>query len=263
MNASTLKFYSGQIEFHEDLPLESIISSSSNTDILSCPDYNSKSQKERLIKGNKVCLLLLPSHMIPCDILKYFTKSYLDTILSMQILKHIDKNDDKYLALLELETKEDAVKLIRDYDQQILSSLEQIPCILYSVKTVKLATADGNNLEYSYNCDINEKMSAMGSSKSPEIFMHSPSSSMVRKSRSSSLMSSLDVYPPNTASSSLNNREHETDHFSPLEELFCPVCLEQIDFLKPYSFTTACHHTYHIDCIKKLEGPQCPVCSKT
>lgn len=258
MNASTLKFDSGQIEFHEELPLESIISSS-NADTISSSDYNLKLHKERIIKGNKVCLLLLPSYMIPCDILKYFTKSYLDTILSMQILKHIDKNDDKYFALLELETEEDAAKLIRDFNDQILSSLEQILCILYSVKTVKLATADGNNLEYSYNSDVLERMSPIGSISSPDMnrCMTSPNSSMIRKSRSSSLMSSLDVYPPTTT---ILNRELEIEHFSPLEELFCPVCLDQIDFLKPYSFTTACHHTYHIDCIRKLEGPQCPVC---
>lgn len=261
MSSTTLQFDTGRIEFHEELPLESIINNCYNADDISYPSEKTlKSHKERIIKGTKVCLVLLPSYMIPCDILKYFTKSYLDTILSMKILKHIDKNDDKYLALLELEKEEDAVKLIRDFSEQILSSLEQTLCVLYSVKTVKLATVDGNNLEYSYISDVNNRISPTGSMSSPDMSrcMQSPNSSNIRKSRSSSLMSSLDVYSPTTVT--LSSRELENDIFVPLEEFFCPVCLEQIDFLKPYSFTTACHHTYHIDCIRKLEGPQCPVC---
>ena len=41
---------------------------------------------------------------------------------------------------------------------------------------------------------------------------------------------------------------------------YCPVCLEPLNEQQPRSFSTACNHTFHIDCIAKLEGTTCPVC---
>lgn len=46
----------------------------------------------------------------------------------------------------------------------------------------------------------------------------------------------------------------------PLAEDICPVCLDRISNNTPLSFTTCCNHTFHISCVSKLEGLQCPVC---
>lgn len=51
-----------------------------------------------------------------------------------------------------------------------------------------------------------------------------------------------------------------TDKIDPDECERCVLCLDSISTILPKSFTTYCNHTFHIDCIVKLEAPQCPVC---
>lgn len=299
MLSSVLRFNSGVFHFHEELPTQSYISS--NADISSSTfatnDHLSK-PNNRIIKGNKVCLLNVPSFMIPCEILKYFTKPYLDKILSMQILRHIGDHDDKYLAYLELDCEASAKSLINDFDGQPLSTLEQISCVMYSIRSVHLSTADDGESETDYQYE--EKIDMSESSALAATFctgVQSTSSRFLSSSPSSSTSSfmlrsralSLSSFPSALASSSptnsrkmfpltaskAQNENGELHITNPddldaaaapadgglcVEENFCPVCLEVINSSKPHSFTTACHHTYHIDCISKLEGPQCPVC---
>lgn len=317
MTSSFLHFQSGVIEFHEELPVQSVLSQSHNP-IPShsvIPLYHANTNS-RIVKGTRICLLLLPSHMIPCDILKYITKEYLDKILSIQILHHIGINDDKYLALLEVEDESSAVELIRDFNNQPLSSLEQILCVLYSVKTMKLATAnDGNSdFEYEYDCHRQEDrennssnsrsigIGIGGGSSSSNKGNGSEKSNKSNSNRNSVKSNSNDNSNGSSSNNSNANRSSSMDILdsdlvgvsglagtgrylisSPSvsstfrrraraasliemkgedkeDDAYCPVCLESISSSRPCSFTTACRHTYHIECIGKLEGPQCPVC---
>lgn len=304
MLSSVLHFNSGVFHFHEELPTQSYISSITDISASTFATDDRKSSKltksnARIVKGNKVCLLNVPSFMIPCEILRYFTKPYLDSILSMQILRHTGDNDDKYLVYLELDCESSAKSLIRDFDGQPLSTLEQISCVLYSIRSVHLSTADDGNSETDYQYketdDTSESLSVGTTSctgiasTSARFLSSSPSSSTssfmlrTRALSLSSFPSTLATTSPTisrklqplTASKAKAQIENSALHISNPEDLdaaapaeeglcveenFCPVCLEVINGTNPHSFTTACHHTYHIDCISKLEGPQCPVC---
>lgn len=52
----------------------------------------------------------------------------------------------------------------------------------------------------------------------------------------------------------------KTDNYRDLNDANCVLCLEAISKELPKNFTTFCKHTFHIDCLVKVEGPQCPVC---
>ena len=376
MTSSFLHFVSGVIEFHEELSIPRLISENAENSTFgsytSCGDQSSGvNEPQGIVSGTKVCLLILPSHMIPCDILRYFTRPFLDKILSMQILRHIAPHVDKYLALIELDSEKSANELICDFNGQPLCTLEEVNCIIYSVKSVQLSTADDSNSHVEYD----HRDSAIGthrSTSSGSISMEHPSvvtrfltlspPSSVRKqtTRSLSLSSVPSLTSPSsdsftgtlneknssiagvkgngnlkrtgaaTALSSVGGKDAGSAGFSldgiglkntgvssdrisgmthfttditytaagviPVHEksididadsddliqqvyvneepevceekeiqvqgddYICPVCLEPINSSRPFSFTTACRHTYHIDCISKLEGPQCPVC---
>ena len=85
-----------------------------------------KLKGEKVVIGSTVCLLILPAYMIPGDILRYFTKPYLDKIQSMRILRHVGTRHDKYLAIIDLDSEKSAREIIRDFDGQLLSTLEEI-----------------------------------------------------------------------------------------------------------------------------------------
>lgn len=300
MASSVLRFSSGVLEFHEQLPMYSYAphradnSSAVNESHLrkEVNSFSSDSSKRTVI-GNKVCLLTVPSFMIPCEILRYFPTKSLDTILSMKILRHAGNNDDKYLAFLEFDSEESARNLIRDFDGQPLSTLEQVSCVLYSIKSVHLYTANDNDSrsDFRYKKDIDTTRASLHASSSCadissstcRFLSSSPTSSSFKlKARSLSISSFSGVVnssPPTISgmhciSSTLMSNDcmpsflvgddsrlaGVTDEMHPSEEIICPVCLEVIHGSSPHSFTTACQHTYHIDCISKLEGPQCPVC---
>ena len=291
MTSNLLQFSTGTFEFHEQLPVlllaaSNAESSASTYSIDNLKDSNAlgTDKSDRIVRGNKVCLLMVPSFMIPCEILRYFTTTYLEKMLSIQILHHTGNNDDKYLAFLELDSEESAKSFIKDFDGQPLSSLEQVSCILYSIKSVHASTVSCHDTgsEYQYgernNITGHTTFREMPSATDSSRLIPSPTSSKLR-SRALSLSSfptaitapdNLSAKPSKiTTFSSLGNLPGiETTPLSspkeaascPVEENFCPVCLEVIHSASPHSFTTACQHTYHIDCISKLEGPQCPVC---
>ena len=295
MTSNLLQFSTGTLEFHEQLPL--LCHPTSDADFTAVADSvdnlnhlnpSEAGKSDRIIQGNKVCLLLVPSFMIPCEILRYFTKSYLDRMLSIQILRHIGNNDDKYLAFLELDSEESAKCFIQDFNGQPLSSLEQVTCILYSIKTVHASTVNCHDSvnEYQYGERNSTVQTAFREIPSATDSAMCQNNHLVLSPHSSKLRSralSFSSFPtaitaldnPSTKPSQVTtysslgnisgietapqNASKETV-LSPAEENFCPVCLEVIQSSHPHSFTTACQHTYHIDCISKLEGPQCPVC---
>ena len=385
MTSSFLNFISGVIEFHEELSVPRLTSenveNSNFGSYASCSDNSSGgNNSRRIVSGTKVCLLILPSHMIPCDILRYFTRPFLDKILSMQILRHIAPHVDKYLALIELDNENSANELISDFNGQPLCTLEEVNCILYSVKSVSLSTADDSNCHTEYDhrdsaAGIHRSTSSGSVSKEHSsavarfLTLSPPSSIRKQTTRSLSLSSVPSIASPSsdslTVTRTLNEKNlsiagtkgnvagtkgnenpkrtgsatalspvggidaelagfsidgmdmknagvsvnsisgmlHSTTNIASItasvipvyeksididtdsndfiqqayvnketevfvdkemqgqgDDYICPVCLEPINSSRPFSFTTACRHTYHIDCISKLEGPQCPVC---
>ena len=81
-----------------------------------------------------LCLLEIPPFMIPGEILHFFG-AILQYIISVKILQHYI-NTDKYLAILIVDSIENARKIHSDYNGQSLSSLENVTCQLFFVKKI-------------------------------------------------------------------------------------------------------------------------------
>jgi BRCA1-associated protein len=214
-----------------------------------------------------VCLLLIPSYMIPNEMLKYFN-SYLDQILSIRILRHYyDK--EKYLCLIQLTSHEYAKRFILDYHKQMLSSLDNTYCLLYLVKNIKYCSLD----QWRYDDSFIESFTR--SSRSNSIDMPLPFRSpdavgdsdlygnIISETNLQSLYESISS--PYSRSVSPVRTPHDTmktseDDGMMDDEITCPVCLDRIISERPCTFTMGCNHTFHIGCVLRLEGPQCPVC---
>jgi hypothetical protein len=90
-----------------------------------------------------LCLLLVPSFMIPTEIIHFFSSS-LEKINSIRIFAH--RNDsEKYMAILCVNSPLLASEIIRDYNSQLLSSLDRTYCLLFPVKDILFNIAIDNN----------------------------------------------------------------------------------------------------------------------
>ncbi len=175
-------------------------------------------------RSKMLCVETVPSYMIPGELLRFFA-TIMSQIMSIKIYRHYT-NPEVYLAIVLLESHESALQMITDYNQQLMSSLEENT---YCQLSLVVGFEFNNDQD---NENLSEKSSLLKD-------LHSEVSS-------SSLIS--------------ENTDSKLKDIANEQEFLCPVCLEAFSSLLPLSFTTCCKHRFHIDCIMRLEGPQCPVC---
>jgi hypothetical protein len=210
--------------------------------------------------------------MIPRDILHYFN-TYVNSIVSVHILRH-SSDMEKYLALMMMESPETAMNLIRDFNGELLTSLEPTTCMIYFVKEVHASNSNAlslyNSPMKSMKADVSsdhDKAGSQAGSKLDNLL------GFVGKTRSLSDLSMELSAMESMALESIGSKQHKGGSPGPgngtslmrlsmehKEDQICPVCLEPISETMPQSFTTCCNHTFHILCIYKTEGPQCPCC---
>ena len=136
----------GILEIYEDVDLSELLSTNQSKpsdrrsnfmaqDLTDLPHSNQSQAKSSLL----LCMLLVPSHMIPCEILDFFGSS-LDCIVSINIFRHF-RSADKYMAILRLDSFTALEQIIQDHHDQLLSSLDQVHCLLYQIKSIKFSDA--------------------------------------------------------------------------------------------------------------------------
>ncbi len=174
-----------------------------------------------------VCLLEVPSYMIPCELIQFFA-SVQDSILTLTIFRHYS-DSSKYCGILCIDNAINAQRIIDDYNGQLMSSLDG--CTHCELRQVTNITSE-HSLELAM---------VMRGIQATDQWSGSDCSS-----------DRLSVTAENTTFLNSSLLPQQQDH--------CPVCLEQLVNGRPQSFTTACGHTFHAACIERLENPQCPVC---
>jgi hypothetical protein len=87
-----------------------------------------------------LCLLSIPSHMIPTEILRFF-ESHLPLVQSISIYRHA-AYEDKYFGVLQLTSIAATSSIIEEYDGQVLSSVDKVRCILRPVARVVFASSN-------------------------------------------------------------------------------------------------------------------------
>ena len=235
----------GRIDLFQEVPLNAILSGEASQ---LCFDQRESFLSKDESSAN-VCMLVVPSHMIPYEMLHFITSDHRAAIASIYIFRHAFDVRGNYLALINLRTAADAKRFIDDYHNVLVSALEAFTCYVYLVESVSIpcsssiSTIRENsthfNCTFQSGADYNradEKRSGsdmLKISSNDNIFMY-------RDRRS------LTVPPPS--------------HSFSCEEGCCPLCLEPFSADFPQSFVTCCGHVFHIECIYRLEGPQCPLC---
>ena len=76
-----------------------------------------------------VCIVSVPSFMIPHDILQYLSP-VLHDIKAITTLKHYYSHE-QYYVLLKMKSEEDAARFIREYHGAPLCSLQPTTCLAY------------------------------------------------------------------------------------------------------------------------------------
>lgn len=171
----------------------------------------------------KLCLLSVPSHMIPTEILRFFEPT-LEQIVSVSIFRHAG-DSDKYFAVLELVSAEAARIILEEYNGQVLSSLDKVCCILRPVVQVVWSQEEDSPGGPTSTDRTADAATFKGASTDPTMVVS-------------------------------NSNTTSADD----EACICPVCLEPIAKERPRTITTGCNHRFHIQCMMRLEGDQCPVC---
>lgn len=199
--------------------------------------------------------------MIPKDILNFF-KLYLPRMKSIQILRHY--HNEKYLGLFHMNTVADAMSIIKDYHLMKLTSLEPTLCFLYNVKNISINNINlflhdsvDNNLS-SINNYMMERRSRSNSQQNLTNLVENNSNNVTDESSATMTSAAVLSHYETTIWDYYGCNDNETT--SSFDELICVLCLGKIEHQNPLSFTSFCNHSFHIDCMLNLEGPQCPVC---
>jgi hypothetical protein len=200
---------SGKIEFYESV-------------LLDCSQEVKYSVNEsNKCENNLLCILNVPSYMIPGEIIKFFGLD-LRKITSFRIYRHYS-DLDIYTAVLQIVNVLEMESIITDYDGQLMSTLEgNTFCRLRPIKQITFTKSSDFYRIYSHN-----KVNGVKS------------------------VGKVCDYLPKIQGGDLEDDDVEES---------CPVCLESVTDCEAQTFTTCCRHTFHVSCIAKLEGPQCPVC---
>lgn len=189
--------------------------------------FGTSTNDENSLYETFVCVVDVPSYMIPRDILNFFG-SYLDKMKAFQVFRHV-KDYAKYAAIIELTSAKEVQSFIQDFSGQHLSSLEEAICEIVRIKVVDVASG-GEQRDF-----LEEWRVAAQAETCPLCLEPLLGSVSVSTSPIPSPTTFLNRLSPPTipGSGRYNTRGY---------------------------FSTCCKHSFHIDCISKLLDPQCPVC---
>lgn len=194
---------------------------------------------ENDVKEFTLCVLRVPSFMIPVELINYFN-SYIKDISTMEIFRYdenednlstfdteelidSDNNNSRYLVLIRLRSLEVCKEFVRDFDGNILTTIEPCICALRFVKAIEQDEASTSS---------------------------SSSSTVSSKTMKNKGERDRNIHK------SISEDKATLSGFQAFNEQ-CPFCLEN---LTSNIFRTCCNHSFHIACVSKLVGPQCPVC---
>ncbi len=201
--------------------------------------FDNLEEGESSAYGSFVCMVDVPSYMIPRDILTFFG-SYLGEMNAFQVFRHVAQQS-KYAAIIEMANSEQAISLISDFSGQQLSSLEAATCEIVRVKSVEI---------------INGELKRSGGEEQEDFLTdwrmtpHAETCPLCLEPLLGSLSASASPSPSPTPFLS---------HMSRLSPPTIPgapgIAAQQRGY-----FSTCCKHNFHADCLLKLMDPQCPVC---
>uniref|UniRef100_M4B1G8 BRCA1-associated protein n=1 Tax=Hyaloperonospora arabidopsidis (strain Emoy2) TaxID=559515 RepID=M4B1G8_HYAAE len=181
-----------------------------------------------------VCVVTVPSHMSPVEILE-FLSSFRENIALVRILKDSERNN--CMVLVQFQTQDRADQFFLEHTGKYFNSIEQERCKIVFVRSIEFDLVAG---EDQLTCDALEEKDAGGDKIVASGLMSSQSESRTSRMQ----MRKLFPLPP------AGMTEIPT----------CAVCLDRLDASASGILTTLCNHSFHCDCLFRWEGSSCPVC---
>ncbi|RLN97660.1 hypothetical protein BBJ28_00011608 [Nothophytophthora sp. Chile5] len=191
-------------------------------------------------RNTLVCIVTVPAHMSPVEILE-FLASFRHDLALVRILK--DPERSNCMVLMQFNTQERAdqfflvsgCSLIADHNGNYFNSIEQERSKIVFVRSIKFDAVDCDHPD----CDGLEEKQA------DEVTLPSEAPDLQEEGRlSNAQMRKLFPPPPEGMT----------------EIPTCAVCLDRLDASASGILTTLCNHSFHCDCLFRWEGSSCPVC---
>eukprot|EP00611_Tribonema_gayanum_P006084 TRINITY_DN1536_c0_g1_i3.p1 TRINITY_DN1536_c0_g1~~TRINITY_DN1536_c0_g1_i3.p1 ORF type:complete len:534 (+),score=148.69 TRINITY_DN1536_c0_g1_i3:57-1658(+) len=177
-------------------------------------------------RGCLLCITSMPAHMVPTDMLQLFAP-FRQSMSYVRILRPCRGSDSErleYMVVLQMLNQELADSFYRQYNGQPFSSMEEACCEVVFVASISFIDAQDGS------CD---SISALGAL---------PNACATAAAAAAG---------PADTSQALHSGGAEA------REDACVICFEK---LEGGTLTTACNHTFHIECIALWQDSPCPVC---
>lgn len=181
----------GYVELSESVNIDEVLD---NSDPPSSAVFPSTAEFTTL------CLLNVPPHMIPIEIIRFFN-SHLSLIRSISIHRHAAASE-KFFAVLHTNSFAATKTIFEEYNGQIISSVDKVHCIIYPV--IQIVSTD----------QANESSTASSAALEPD--NNEPSSCPV-------CLETISIENPMTITTCCNHRFH-MECMMRLESDQCPVC---------------------------------------
>lgn len=148
----TVQERQGMIELYDQIDIYDILINKVNYNTTKTYNINTEANQQ----FTKLCLLDIPSNMIPNEIIRFFHSS-IDDVSSINIYRHIDYAQ-KYVGIIELKNNTAANRFIEQYQNILLSSIGDCYCFLCPVKTITYAIDNNHNTDIfstlnNHHCD--------------------------------------------------------------------------------------------------------------
>ncbi|KAL4152388.1 hypothetical protein PRNP1_009319 [Phytophthora ramorum] len=195
----------------------------------------SPSQQLPTERSTLVCVVTVPSHMSPVEILE-FLASFRQDIALVRILK--DPERSNCMVLMQFNSQERADQFFLDHNGKYFNSIEQERCKIVFVRSIEFDPVLGGDHP---DCDALEEKQT---DEETAVAAATPLSPRSERRASSAQMRKLFPPPP------VGMTEIPT----------CAVCLDRLDASASGILTTLCNHSFHCDCLFRWEGSSCPVC---
>ncbi|GAB7352340.1 hypothetical protein MBLNU459_g2782t1 [Dothideomycetes sp. NU459] len=174
-----------------------------------------------------LCILAVPSWMMPADVLGFVGDQTKDDVSHFRLIRTGRAN--KYMVLMKFRQAKKAREWQKAWNGKLFSAMDPENCHVVFIKSVEFLTPDS---DVSFPQNTNDPFTLSARKNAP------------------------------SSQPGMNFKPHAPPAPSLIELPTCPVCLERMDETTGL-LTILCQHVFHCACLEKWRGSGCPVCRYT
>ncbi|KIV99373.1 uncharacterized protein PV09_08918 [Verruconis gallopava] len=187
-----------------------------------------------------VCILAVPSYMMPSDLLGWAGEQAHEDVSHFRLVRTSKVN--RYMVLIKFRDPKKARQWLKEYNGRAFSSMEPEYAHIVFVQSITFQSGD--------------------QAEQPSSFPNMTDDPFIPKTQPSMKTSAVSTTTDNSLAAALTTRPLAPPPPNLVELPTCPVCLERMDETTGL-MTILCQHVFHCDCLSKWRGSGCPVCRYT